>query len=217
MMSGEGEGHTGGLHLPKKSKHRKGSKREKDSSAAQLALAGEGAPPTQQKAEDVGGEASGGGKHRSSSKRDKKATTGHHKRQKSKGSTVVSATGETSCSASTSSSPSSCSPSAASYTHQQHKSRREQLVEELLTSERAHVQNLNAFLHDYVIPLRDKKILSSEELQSLLCNLDLIRRWNVEFLNQLESALDDERGFGDIFLEMVRRGAPLTRRRGGSR
>lgn len=81
--------------------------------------------------------------------------------------------------------------------------RREKLVEELLTSERAHVQNLNAFVQDYVIPLRDKKILSTDDLQSILCNLELIRSWNVEFLHQLESAIDDERGFGDLFLEMV--------------
>jgi len=65
------------------------------------------------------------------------------------------------------------------------------------------VQNLNAFVQDYVIPLRDKKILSTDDLQSILCNLELIRSWNVEFLHQLESAIDDERGFGDLFLEML--------------
>ncbi len=83
------------------------------------------------------------------------------------------------------------------------KTKGEQLIRELLLSERVHVQNLNTFLQEYVIPIRDKKILTAEELQSILCNLELIRSWNVQFLSQLEGLLEDETGFGELFLQMV--------------
>ncbi|KAL6061286.1 FYVEtype Zn finger-containing protein [Balamuthia mandrillaris] len=81
--------------------------------------------------------------------------------------------------------------------------KREQLVNELLQSERAHVRNLNTFLKDYVIPLRDKKIIPSEDLQDILCNLELIRNWNEQFLEEMEGLLEDDCEFGKLFMEMI--------------
>lgn len=81
--------------------------------------------------------------------------------------------------------------------------KREQLVKELLMSERVHVEGLNIFVNEYVIPLRDKKLLTPDELHDLLCNLELIRNWHVQFLQQLESLIEDDCGFGELFLEMV--------------
>ncbi len=198
---GEVAGGVGSPTTAKKPK-RKGSRREKERTAVVPAAVGTEAstpagallhlPASHTDARDEKLE-------EAKAKKEKKSAAAH-KRQKSKG----GGGGGTLCTTPTSSavlpiqSSTSSAPAAAL-----HVCRREKLVEELLSSERAHVHNLNAFLHDYVIPIRDKKILSTDELQGILCNLELIRRWNVEFLNQLESALEDERGFGELFLEMV--------------
>jgi len=85
-------------------------------------------------------------------------------------------------------------------------SKRDKLVVELLSSERAHVENLQSLLNDYVIPLRDKKILPPDDLHDIFCNVELLRSWNVQFLEQLEGLLEDGCGFGELFLEMVQNG-----------
>eukprot|EP01087_Luapelamoeba_hula_P014366 TRINITY_DN4197_c0_g1_i1.p1 TRINITY_DN4197_c0_g1~~TRINITY_DN4197_c0_g1_i1.p1 ORF type:complete len:535 (-),score=129.86 TRINITY_DN4197_c0_g1_i1:1-1605(-) len=85
--------------------------------------------------------------------------------------------------------------------------KRAQLVNELLQSERTHVHYLNTFITQFVIPLRDRKILSPEELHDILSNIELIRNWNVRFLQSLQALLDDDAGFGELFLEML----PLMR------
>lgn len=203
MLSAAEDGEVaGGVNsppTPTKKPKRKGSRREKERMAVVPAAVGTDATPagallhlpashTDARDEKL---------EEAKAKKEKKSAAAH-KRQKSKG----GGGGSNLCTTSTSSAvlPIQSNTSSAPALHV---CRREKLVEELLSSERAHVHNLNAFLHDYVIPLRDKKILSTDELQGILCNLELIRRWNVEFLNQLESALEDERGFGELFLEMV--------------
>lgn len=203
MLSAAEDGEVaGGVNsppTPTKKPKRKGSRREKERMAVVPAAVGTDATPagallhlpashTDARDEKL---------EEAKAKKEKKSAAAH-KRQKSKG----GGGGSNLCTTSTSSAvlPIQSNTSSAPALHV---CRREKLVEELLSSERAHVHNLNAFLHDYVIPLRDKKILSTDELQGILCNLELIRRWNVEFLNQLESALEDERGFGELFLEML--------------
>lgn len=200
---GEVAGGVGSPPTTAKKPKRKGSRREKERTAVLSAAVGTDAstpagallhlPASHTDARDEKLE-------EAKAKKEKKSAAAH-KRQKSKG----GGGGGTLCTTSTSSAvlPNQSSTSSAPPAAALHVCRREKLVEELLSSERAHVHNLNAFLHDYVIPIRDKKILSTDELQGILCNLELIRRWNVEFLNQLESALEDERGFGELFLEMV--------------
>lgn len=81
------------------------------------------------------------------------------------------------------------------------------LVNELITSERTHVTLMNAFIRDYVVPLRTEKIIPGQSLRNLLSNLELIRTWNEKLLSQLETEVGEDDAFGFIFLDMI----PLLR------
>lgn len=80
---------------------------------------------------------------------------------------------------------------------------REKLVNEMLDSERAHVQALDVVVREYLSPLREANILPLNILQDIFSNLELIRNWNTTFLKSLQAHLDCGDTFGDVFLEMI--------------
>ena len=81
---------------------------------------------------------------------------------------------------------------------------RSKLVQELLTSEEAHVQSLNILVRDYCEPLRSADILSPTVVQDMFCNLELIRNWHAAFLDRFKAHLQCGDTFGEVFLDMVR-------------
>lgn len=85
--------------------------------------------------------------------------------------------------------------------------KRDKLSQELLSSERTHVQTLNALFENYVQPLRDGSILPQNVFQEIFCNLELIRNWHAAFCEGLSHNLTCGDTFGDFFMDMT----PLLR------
>jgi len=81
--------------------------------------------------------------------------------------------------------------------------KRDKLCTELLTSEKAHVQALNALFENYVQPLRDGTILPTNIFQEIFSNLELIRSWHATFYEGLNTHLACGDTFGDFFMDMV--------------
>lgn len=96
---------------------------------------------------------------------------------------------------------------------------RYKLVQELLSSERAHGDNLTSVVNNYLKPLSEQAIISKTgatlpcrstltlvDVADLFCNIELVRNWSVAFREDLEELLgpklDGE--FGERFEEMVR-------------
>eukprot|EP01102_Stenamoeba_stenopodia_P001926 TRINITY_DN1173_c0_g1_i2.p1 TRINITY_DN1173_c0_g1~~TRINITY_DN1173_c0_g1_i2.p1 ORF type:complete len:326 (-),score=58.99 TRINITY_DN1173_c0_g1_i2:587-1564(-) len=85
--------------------------------------------------------------------------------------------------------------------------KRDKLCSELLTSEKAHVQALNALFENYIQPLRDGTILPTNIFQEIFSNLELIRSWHATFYEGLNTHLACGDTFGDFFMDMT----PLLR------
>ena len=59
------------------------------------------------------------------------------------------------------------------------------MIQEVLSSEDIHVQNLKYLLDYYLIPIRNGGILSQRDIQSLFCNIEVIYNWHYKFLTAL--------------------------------
>lgn len=82
---------------------------------------------------------------------------------------------------------------------------RVKLVNELLETEKAHVQAIDVVVNNYLFPLKniETDILPPSTLQDIFSNLELIRNWHRTFLSQLTAHLQLGETFGSLFLDMV--------------
>eukprot|EP01101_Sappina_pedata_P007785 TRINITY_DN417_c0_g3_i1.p1 TRINITY_DN417_c0_g3~~TRINITY_DN417_c0_g3_i1.p1 ORF type:complete len:281 (+),score=55.81 TRINITY_DN417_c0_g3_i1:25-843(+) len=84
---------------------------------------------------------------------------------------------------------------------------RQNLIDELLKSERAHLQSLDSLVESYIKPIRLESILPAHTDQEIFSNIELIRSWNATFLRSLDVHLSCGDSFADLFVEM----SPLLR------
>lgn len=75
-----------------------------------------------------------------------------------------------------------------------------QAVQEILTSERSYINQLQILMKYFVDPLKDKEILSNQEFTVLFGQIEMIYNLNTELLKNLESDLDN---VGKAFLRLA--------------
>ncbi|EGG22723.1 pleckstrin domain-containing protein [Cavenderia fasciculata] len=88
---------------------------------------------------------------------------------------------------------------------------RNYLAQEMLSTEKKYINNLNRIMTIFVLPLRDKanakdKILSTDEINSIFMNIDTIFGIHKTFLTDFETRIGkwtDQQKIGDVFLKMA--------------
>lgn len=75
-----------------------------------------------------------------------------------------------------------------------------QAVQEILTSERSYINQLQILMKYFVDPLKDKEILSNEEFIVLFGQIEMIYNLNTELLKNLENDLGN---VGKAFLRLA--------------
>eukprot|EP01132_Coremiostelium_polycephalum_P002890 gene2890-3592_t len=85
------------------------------------------------------------------------------------------------------------------------------LAQEILSTEKKYINNLNRIITIFILPLRDKangkdKILSLDEINTIFSNIEIIFGVHKTFLSDFESRIEkwtDTQKIGDIFLKMA--------------
>lgn len=67
---------------------------------------------------------------------------------------------------------------------------RRQAIEEILTSERSYIQQLEKLMNFFVLPLKEKQIITYTQFNALFGQIEMIYNLNRELLIELESNLD---------------------------
>lgn len=77
---------------------------------------------------------------------------------------------------------------------------RRQAIEEILTSERSYIQHLEKLMNFFVLPLKEKQIITYIQFNALFGQLEMIYNLNRELLVELETNLDN---VANAFLRMA--------------
>jgi len=85
---------------------------------------------------------------------------------------------------------------------QQREERRMKLIQELVRSEEKHVEALKSMKVNYLAPLKEKKILTQQQIKNLFGNIELILNWNMDFLDELKRTLEVSDYFRDLIVKM---------------
>lgn len=71
------------------------------------------------------------------------------------------------------------------------KSFRLQAIQEILTSERSYIGQLELLLEFFVVPLKEKKLITNDQFMSLFGQVEMIYNLNLELLTELEADLEN--------------------------
>eukprot|EP01091_Cochliopodium_minus_P011810 TRINITY_DN3443_c1_g1_i1.p1 TRINITY_DN3443_c1_g1~~TRINITY_DN3443_c1_g1_i1.p1 ORF type:complete len:585 (-),score=153.56 TRINITY_DN3443_c1_g1_i1:46-1800(-) len=82
---------------------------------------------------------------------------------------------------------------------------RQQLVKELLETEKVHMDGVSTFIEQYIKSIKQQNVLDTTTLQKIVVNIELIHSWNVQFYNSLRNRLKKnlEKPFGELFMHMI--------------
>eukprot|EP00727_Mastigamoeba_balamuthi_P012257 m51a1_g7654 putative domain containing protein (782) ;mRNA; f:393465-398938 len=79
------------------------------------------------------------------------------------------------------------------------KDRRDMAVRELIDTERVYVQDLRLLVSVYVAPIKQRRILSDEQMKAVFCSVETLLPVNVELLKALDSGVP----VGKCFVKMA--------------
>ena len=87
-------------------------------------------------------------------------------------------------------------------------SRRDEIVQEILTSEKKYVQALDLLVNLWYKPMQElpKNVVSKQHIKSIFSIIEIIHNYNSWFLTRIEERIsrwDNNQKLGDIFLELV--------------